>query len=100
VMELGSEEAIPWTRFKEEFYREYSWSLRKSTPRELHSKKERVVGAIGVTDYILKNTDQGRICVTNVARCDTSFGTATRPKEMVLVHLEGNNGKIRDKRKQ
>jgi hypothetical protein len=24
VMELGSEEAIPWTRFKEEFYREYS----------------------------------------------------------------------------
>jgi hypothetical protein len=32
VMELGSEEAIPWTRFKEEFYREYSWSLRRSTP--------------------------------------------------------------------
>jgi hypothetical protein len=33
VMELGSEEAISWTRFKEEFYREYSWSLRRSTPR-------------------------------------------------------------------
>jgi hypothetical protein len=28
VMELGSEEAIMWTRFKEEFCREYSWSLR------------------------------------------------------------------------
>jgi hypothetical protein len=41
VMELGSEEAILWTRFKEEFYREYSWSLRRSTPRELHSKKEK-----------------------------------------------------------
>jgi hypothetical protein len=41
VMELGSEEAIPWTRFKEEFYREYSWSLRRSTPQELHSKKEK-----------------------------------------------------------
>jgi hypothetical protein len=41
VMELGSEEAIPWTRFKEEFYREYLWSLRRSTPRELHSKKEK-----------------------------------------------------------
>jgi hypothetical protein len=40
VMELGSEEAIPWNRFKEKFYWEYSWSLRKSTPRELHSKKE------------------------------------------------------------
>jgi hypothetical protein len=41
VMELGSEEAIPWTRFKEEFYQEYSWSLRRSTPRKLHSKKEK-----------------------------------------------------------
>ena len=40
VMELGNEEAITWTLFKEEFYREYSWSLRRSTPRELHSKKE------------------------------------------------------------
>jgi hypothetical protein len=41
VMELRSKEAIPWTRFKEVFYREYSWSLRRSTPRELHSKKEK-----------------------------------------------------------
>jgi hypothetical protein len=32
VMELGSKEAIPWTRFNEFFYREYSWSLRRSTP--------------------------------------------------------------------
>ena len=40
VMELGSEEAIMWTRFKKEFYQEYLWSLR-STPRELHSKKEK-----------------------------------------------------------
>jgi hypothetical protein len=30
MMELGSEEAISWTRFKEEFYWEYSWSLRRS----------------------------------------------------------------------
>jgi hypothetical protein len=41
VMELGSEESILWTRFKEEFYQEYSWSLRRSTPWELHSKKEK-----------------------------------------------------------
>ena len=41
VMELGSDEAITWTRFKEDFYREYSWSIRRSTPRELHSKKEK-----------------------------------------------------------
>ena len=26
MMELGSEEAIMWTQFKEEFYREYSSS--------------------------------------------------------------------------
>jgi hypothetical protein len=29
-MELGSEEAIMWTQFKEEFYQEYSWNLRRS----------------------------------------------------------------------
>jgi hypothetical protein len=29
-MELGSEEAIMWTQFKEEFYLEYSWNLRRS----------------------------------------------------------------------
>jgi hypothetical protein len=40
VMELGSEEAITWIRFKEEFHREYSWNLRRSTPRELHSSKK------------------------------------------------------------
>jgi hypothetical protein len=32
VIELGSKEGIMWTRFKEEFYWEYSWSLRRSTP--------------------------------------------------------------------
>jgi hypothetical protein len=32
VMELRSEEAISWTRFKEEFYREYLWNLRRSIP--------------------------------------------------------------------
>jgi hypothetical protein len=32
VMELGSEEAITWTRLKEEFYQEYLWNLRRSTP--------------------------------------------------------------------
>jgi hypothetical protein len=51
-----------------------------------------------VADYILGNADQGRICATDVARWDTSFGTATRPKGMVLVHLEGNDGKARVKR--
>jgi hypothetical protein len=40
VMELGSKKAITWTRFKEEFYREYSWNLRRSTPRELRSSKK------------------------------------------------------------
>jgi hypothetical protein len=40
VMKLGSEEAIPWTRFKEEFYREYLWNLRRSTSRELRSNKK------------------------------------------------------------
>jgi hypothetical protein len=40
VMELGSEEAITWTRFKEEFYWEYSWNLRRSIPRELCSSKK------------------------------------------------------------
>jgi hypothetical protein len=38
---------------------------------------------------------QGRICATYVARRDTSFRTATRPKGMVLVHLEGNYGRTR-----
>ena len=32
VMDLGSKEAITWTRFKEEFYWEYSWNLRRNTP--------------------------------------------------------------------
>ena len=40
VMKLGSKEAITWTRFKEEFYREYSWSLKRSTPWELHFNKK------------------------------------------------------------
>jgi hypothetical protein len=40
---------------------------------------------------------QGRICATDVARQDTSFGIATRPKRMVLVHLEGNDGRTRVK---
>jgi hypothetical protein len=46
-----------------------------------------------VVDCILGNVDQGRICATDVARWDTSFGTATKPKGMVLVHLEGNDGR-------
>jgi hypothetical protein len=51
-----------------------------------------------VADCILRNADQGKICVMDVARWDTSFRTATRLKGMVLVHLEGNDGKTRDKR--
>jgi hypothetical protein len=39
VMELGSNEAITWTQFKEEFYWEYLWNLR-SIPRELRSSKK------------------------------------------------------------
>ena len=98
MMELGSKEAITWTRFKEEFHQAYSWSLRKSTPQGLHSKKERFVGAISVADYILGNADQGRICATDVVRWDTSFRIVTRPKGTALVHLEGNDGKTRVKR--
>jgi hypothetical protein len=51
-----------------------------------------------VAYYILGNADQGRICATDVARWDTSFGIPTRPKGMVLVHLEGNDGRTRVKR--
>ena len=40
VMELGSEEAITWTRFKEEFCWEYSWNFRRNTPQELSSNKK------------------------------------------------------------
>jgi hypothetical protein len=43
---------------------------------------------------ILGNADQGRICAMDAARWDTSFRTATRLKGMVLVHLEGNDGRI------
>jgi hypothetical protein len=51
-----------------------------------------------VADCILENADQGRICATDVARWDTLFETATRPKGTVLVHLEGNDGRTRAKR--
>jgi hypothetical protein len=51
-----------------------------------------------VADCILGNTDQGRICAMDVARLDTSFGTATRLKGMVLVHLEGKDDRTRVKR--
>jgi hypothetical protein len=50
-----------------------------------------------MANCILGNVDQGRICATDVVRWDTSFGTATRPKGMVLVHLKGNDDKTRDK---
>jgi hypothetical protein len=51
-----------------------------------------------VADCILENADQGRICAMDVARWDTSFGTTTKPKGMVLAHLEGNDGRKRVKR--
>jgi hypothetical protein len=51
-----------------------------------------------VADYILGNADQEKICATNVAKWDTSFETATRLKGMILVHLKGNDGRIRNKR--
>ena len=97
VMELESKKVIKWTWFKEECYWEYSWSLRKRIPQELRFNKTRVVGAIGVASCILGNTYQERICATNVARWDTSFKTAIEPKIMVLVYLEGNDGRTRDK---
>jgi hypothetical protein len=50
-----------------------------------------------VEDYTLGNTGQGKICVMDVARWDTSFETAIGPKGMVLVYLEGNDGRTRDK---
>jgi hypothetical protein len=40
----------------------------------------------------------GRICATDVARWDTSFGTATRLKGTIMAHLEGNDGRTRVKR--
>jgi hypothetical protein len=98
VMELRSEEAITWTRFKEEFYQKYSWNLRMSTPRELSSNKKQIHRCHSVANCILGNADQGRICTTDVARWGTSFRTSTRPKGMVLVHLEGNDGRTRVKR--
>ena len=48
-----------------------------------------------MADCILENANQGRICALYVARWDTSCGTATRPKGMVLVHLEENYGRTR-----
>jgi hypothetical protein len=50
-----------------------------------------------VANCILGNANQGRIYAMNVARWDTSFGIATRLKGMVLVHLEGNDGRTRVK---
>jgi hypothetical protein len=50
-----------------------------------------------VVDCILGNADKGRIYAMDVARLDTSFRTATRPKGMVLVHLEGNDDRTRVK---
>jgi hypothetical protein len=46
-----------------------------------------------VASCILENADRERICATDVARWDTSFGIATRLKGMVLVYLEGNDGR-------
>ena len=59
--------------------------------------RKRVVGAIGGVDCILRIADQGRICATNVARWDTSFGIVRRPRGRALVHLGGNDGRTRDK---
>jgi hypothetical protein len=87
-----------WTRFKEEFYWEYSWNLRRSTPKSCVPTRNRVVRAIGVAYFILGNSYQGRICATDVARWDTSFRTITRLRGKVLVHLEGNDGRTRVKR--
>ena len=80
VMELGSKEDITWTQFKEEFYREYLWSLRRSTPRELHSKKEKSCWCQWCGRLHFGNADQGRICAMDVARWETSFETVTRSK--------------------
>jgi hypothetical protein len=51
-----------------------------------------------VVDCILGNADQGRICAMDVARWDTSFEIAIKPKGTVLVHLEENDGRTRVKR--
>jgi hypothetical protein len=44
----------------------------------------------------LENIDEQRICTMNVV--NTSFETTTKPKGMLLVHLEGNDGRTRVKR--
>jgi hypothetical protein len=64
-------------------------------PESSSSTRNRVVSAIGVASYILGNANQRIICAMDVASWDTSFGIATRPKGIVLVHLEGNNGRTK-----
>jgi hypothetical protein len=51
-----------------------------------------------VARCILGNADWERIGAVDVARSDTLFKTATRPKGMVLDYLEGNDGRTWDKR--
>jgi hypothetical protein len=56
------------------------------------------VVTIGVPRCILGNADWERIGAVDVARSDTLFKTATRPKGMVLDYLERNDGRTWDKR--
>ena len=49
-------------------------------PESCVPKRKRVVSARGVADCILEIVDQEKICAMDVARWDTLFGTATRPK--------------------
>jgi hypothetical protein len=77
-------------------YMEYSWSLKRSTPRELCSRKKQSCwchrcGRL----HFGKCKSKKNFCAMDVARWDTSFITATRPKGIVLVHLEGNDGRTR-----
>jgi len=45
VMELGSKEAITWTRFKEDFYRKYSSSLEDNISRvAIRKRAKKTIG--------------------------------------------------------
>jgi ribosomal protein L37AE/L43A len=76
---------------------EYSWDLRRSAPQELHSSKKQSWCHRCGRLHLRKYRSRKNLC-DGCGKVDTSFGTATRLKGKVLVHLEGNDGMTRVKR--
>jgi hypothetical protein len=56
--------------------------------------RNKYVYVIGVASCILGNANWGTIGATKVARWDTSYEIAINAKQMALVYLEGNDGRI------